>query len=293
MTDSIVEQLQFLAIDSESDIEEILDKALFVASKLKIDDFKAWCKQEIDGYELAQVPEYRKFKGDLRFLEKFAALTPINLPPSVDELITSVKLSQSIGELNSLLKKKSPTFLIPLSTEQRQLIMEIEDNNISEPFIVLARYQLESVKKRVKSIVLNWSLELEEKGILGQGLKFTEKEKGIAMSIKNYNFENFQGIVGNVVNSTVNQNNQMNVYHQDFDSLAKVLADNKVTSADIQELKHALAVDDVPTEPNRFGKHVSEWIGKMVGKAATGSWEISVATAGSLLSGAISGYYGF
>ncbi|MBI1450444.1 MULTISPECIES: hypothetical protein [Acinetobacter] len=293
MTDSIVEKLQLLAIDPESDIEEILDKALFVASKLKIDDFKIWCKQEIDGYELAQVPEYRKFKGDLRFLEKSGALTSINLPSSVDELITSVNFSKSIGQLNSLLENKNPTFLAPLSNGQRQLIIEIEDNDISEPFIVLARYQLESVKKRVKSIILNWSLELEDKGILGQGLKFTEKEKGIAMSVNNYHIQNMQGVVGNVNESTINQNNQMNVYAKDFDSLARLLTENKVAFSDIQELKHALNADGVPTEPNRFGKNVSEWIGKMVVKATTGGWEISVATAGSLLSGAIGAYYGF
>ena len=162
-----------------------------------------------------------------------------------------------------------------------------------EPSVVVMRTQLLAILTQVRNEILKWSIELEEKGILGRGLKFTDKEKQSAMSINNYNIGNFQGIAGNVIDSTVNQNNQMNVYAKDFDSLARVLADNKVAFSDVQELKHAIEVDDQPTEPNRLGTNVSEWIGKMVGKAATGSWEISVATAGTLLAEAISKFYGF
>ena len=112
------------------------------------------------------------------------------------------------------------------------------------------------------------------------------------MSVNHFNIKNMQGIVGNVSGGTINQNNQMNIKEMDFDSLAKYLAENNVSFSDIQNLKNAIEVDPTPTEPNKLGEKVSGWIGSMVGKAASGSWDISVATAGTLLAESIAKFYG-
>jgi hypothetical protein len=133
---------------------------------------------------------------------------------------------------------------------------------------------------------------LEEDGILGKGLKFTDKEKEVAMSVNHYNIQNMQGVAGNISGGTVNQNNQLNIQKMNFDSLAKHLTDNNVAFSDIQALKEAIDNDPVPTEANKLGEKVSAWIGSMVGKAASGSWDISVATAGTLLAESIAKFYG-
>lgn len=49
-------------------------------------------------------------------------------------------------------------------------------------------------------------------------------------------------------------------------------------------------IQEKPTE-NGFGPKVSAWMGKMMQKAANGSWEVGVAAAGTLLSQALSKYY--
>jgi hypothetical protein len=41
-----------------------------------------------------------------------------------------------------------------------------------------------------------------------------------------------------------------------------------------------------------FGPNVAAWMGKMVGKAAEGSWEIATSAAGSVLGKALARYYG-
>ena len=61
-------------------------------------------------------------------------------------------------------------------------------------------------------------------------------------------------------------------------------------SGDLAELETALATDGKPEKG--LGKTVSKWLGKMVGKAAEGTWDIGAETATSLLSDAIKSYLG-
>lgn len=283
-----------LASDPNSDIEELLNKALLVASKLKIKKFKKWCEIELNGYSGDQLPIYRCFKGQLKVWNPYHGFQSFLISYDLDELVTSVKIYESVGQIKNLLNQNSNTFTKPLPNSVKETLMNMQDSYAPlEPSVVIARSQFLAILTVVRNEILKWSVELEEQGILGKGFKFTEKEKEVAMSVNNYHIQNMQGVVGNVNESTINQNNQMNVYAKDFDSLARLLAENKVAFSDIQELKHAIDLDDEPTESNKLGKNVSEWIGKMVGKTASGSWEISVATAGTILAEAIGKFYGF
>lgn len=59
--------------------------------------------------------------------------------------------------------------------------------------------QIYNIMEKVRNIVLDWSITLEDSGILGDGLQFTDKEKEIAnttATINNYT-NNFYGDVKN------------------------------------------------------------------------------------------------
>lgn len=294
MADSIVLQLQILASDPKSDIEELLNKALLVASKLKVKKFKKWCQMELDGYSNDNLPDYREFKGQLKVFNPFHGLQEFIIPDELNDIITNVRLKESVGQIQNLLKQGHSSYIKPLSNSQKRGLMGMQDDFLQlEPRVIIYESQLLAILTKVRSEILKWSIELEEQGILGKGFKFTEKEKEVAMSVNNYHIQNMQGVVGHVNESTINQNNQMNIHAEDFNSLARVLADNNVAFSDIEELKKAIEIDAEPIGPEKLGNNVSEWIGKMVGKAASGSWEISVATAGTILAEAIGKFYGF
>lgn len=95
-------------------------------------------------------------------------------------------------------------------------------------------------------------------------------------------------IVGNATHSPVN----FNITSNDFGELKQLLQENGVEEVDIAELKQAITEDAPPTEKEKFGPRVSGWIGKMARKSAEGSWNVGIATAGNLLSQAISKFYG-
>jgi hypothetical protein len=135
-------------------------------------------------------------------------------------------------------------------------------------------------------------MKLEEEGILGEGLTFSHEEKQKAQGNPSINIGQFQGILGNVADSNVTQNLEMSVQSGDFEALAEFLENKKVSKEDISELKKAIESDPQPESNNKFGEKVSSWIGKMIKKAASGAWQISITTAGNILSTAIKTYYG-
>ena len=287
-------QLQGLASDPNGDIEGLLNKALLVSRKLKIKEFRKWCEHELEGYGEKELPEYRKFHGQLKVFNPFHGLQPFIIPQELDEIVTLIEVFQSVGDINNLLKQEASSFTNILNNEMRHLLMDMQGKRPArlEPRVVFERTQLMGITTKIRTIILNWSLRLEEDGILGEGLKFTEKEKEVAMSVNHFNIQNMQGVAGTISGGTINQNNQLNIKEMDFDSLARHLAENNVAFSDIQNLKDAIDVDPTPTEPNKLGEKVSGWIGSMVGKAASGSWDISVATAGTLLAESIAKFYG-
>lgn len=292
MSDSIVLQLQSLASDPNSNIEELLNKSLLVARKLKIKEFRKWCELELEGYEKNTLPEYRKFRGQLKVFNPYHGFQTFIIPDDLDEVVTSISINLSVGEINNLLKQDGDSFENVISNQAKRQLMSLQGGYDLEPRVIFKRSQLLGITSKLRNIILNWSLQLEEDGILGKGLKFSDKEKEAAMSVNHFNIQNLQGVAGTISGGTINQNNQMNIKEMDFDSLAKYLAANNIAFSDIQTLKEAIQHDSIPTESNKLGENVSVWIATMMGKAANGSWDIGIATAGTLLAQSIASFYG-
>lgn len=156
---SIVLQLQELAVDPESNCEELLHKALLVATKLKIDKLKQWCKLELEGYYGKEVPSYRKIKGELKAINPLRGSIPFFLPPEFEELVTNVPIIQSIGDICTLVNSGKDSFVFVLTPEMKECLMEMQDTYYKmEPKLVLHSIQLKGILKKVKNIILNWSL---------------------------------------------------------------------------------------------------------------------------------------
>jgi len=96
-----------------------------------------------------------------------------------------------------------------------------------------------------------------------------------------------------LVGSASNSSLAFNVVTNDLASLENTLRQHGLPQEDIEELQRALAADGKPPAKDKFGPKVAAWMGKMIGKAADGSWQIGIAVAGELLFQAIAKYYGF
>jgi hypothetical protein len=178
---SIIEQLQTLALDSSISSNELLLKALLVATKLELPEFKTWIESELHGYQGA-VPEYRIVQGQATAKYGDGTIKPIVFGQAdVDAQMRCVRIPFPISEVESLARGNDR--FIPMSfpsEEVNALIQEIGSNIF--PFRNVAQTALDNIVHRVREQILTWTMKLEKDGILGEGVKFSDQEKAIAHS---------------------------------------------------------------------------------------------------------------
>lgn len=295
MTGPIVIELQRLASNSNCPVDELLRKALIVSTKLQIADFTTWIRCELDGYQGKDVPEYRIVPTSLK------AINPVNgfhMPiysdvPGRENEFSRAPVGSPVGELSMLIQSEREFFQIALSNAvQRRLHRNCDMPMPMECYLRVSLNAIFGILDSVRNAILQWALQLEQDGILGEEMRFTSEEKAIAMTSQNIHIANFQGILGNVNESTVNQSLDMSVKNGDFNSLQQKLGEAGISTEDLQDLKSALEADTKPDSPSEFGPKVSAWIGNMITKAASGAWKVTVDTAAKLIPEAIAAYYG-
>lgn len=290
---SIILELQKDALDEKVDVVTLLRKVFLVSTKLGLTELNTWANNELNGYkDNDAIPEYRKTKGELKSFNRFHGWIKVGFPNSeLEEKITVTSTSQSIAEIQRLKASDNTTLTQNFNGDHLRILQEmIGTNNDLSLFIPVTA--MDHIVSSVRNTILDWSLKLEQEGILGQDLEFSGIEKERASMTTNINIENFQGVLGDVSNSEVTQNLDMCIDKNNFNQLADFLRKNEVSETDISSLNSAIDTDgDIDVESG-IGTKVCGWIGDMVSKSASGSWNVSIAAAGNLLATAISKYYG-
>jgi len=194
---SLVAELQRDAIDSSVTVATLLRKALVVANKLRVGEFKDWIKLELNGYSSKEnLPKYRVLNGEIKALNPINGLIPVILDDAkFAEKISRMCLSQPLAELERVANTKDTSSVVMMafsSKVQAELVRVL--NLRYNLYGVIGQSQVASIVEVVRNIVLDWSLELEKDGIVGQGVTFSDEEKEIA-STTNYQINNYIGVM--------------------------------------------------------------------------------------------------
>lgn len=277
---------------------DLLRKCLIVSKKLKLKGFEDWVKGELEGYtDPKSVPSYRTVSCTMHLHNPYHGLIPLAIEDSkLEAYFTRVPIVQSVGSLQSLQGQQVDGYLtLPLHGEDVALINRLGGTNGLPPVRRVSVSHVHAILDAVRNNALQLSLEFEEAGIIGENMSFTSEEKKQVSGLQNVSIENFQGVLGDVTNSTVTQTNTIEIKQNDFESLAAYLKDElNVDFSDISSLKAAIDEDSQSKEiaTGTFGHKVSDWMGKMIAKAASGTWGVSVGAAGGFLANALTKFYG-
>ena len=294
---SLVLELQEMATDRRNDVSDLLRRALVVATKLRLEDFKQWITWELHGYDhtCKEVPEYRLLRATMHVLNPYHGLQPFFMPPELEDSLCDIQFRGPISNVVGTLERQRsegmtpPQF--PLTSRQRTFLMQNMELPL-EPMRIVSESQFDTLIDAVRSTVLEWSLKLEDEGIVGEGMGFSPEEKERAAVSTQIHIGNFQGVLGDVSQSQVTQNLDMSVKAGDFSDVRNCLASSGVQEEDIAELEAAIRVDPRAETKDKFGPKVSGWMGKMTAKAASGVWDIGTAAAANLLGTVLAKYYG-
>jgi hypothetical protein len=192
---SVILELQRDALDKKINVSDLLRKALVVSRKLKLTEFQAWIEKELNGYK-DEVPEYRMAKGQIRGWHPYNGWIPLIFEdPKQAEMFSKRATGQSIAEIENLVEGNKSDFHMPYPQSiQRQLSKGFGYE--TEVSLFVSQTAHIRILDSVRNIILNWSLKLEEEGILGENLSFSDSEKEVAVkSPQNVNY--FYGPVQN------------------------------------------------------------------------------------------------
>ena len=209
--DSIVIELQRDALNRQIIISDLLRKAYVVARKLGVSDFEKWAESELNGYaDMQDIPSYRWITGAVKAWDPYHGWQPVFFPNSeLEARFTRRPCDQSIAEIESLLAmQKTGFFDMPFTPETEQALREAikfhTQITLHVPYTALIK-----MADAVRTTILNWSMKLEEDGIIGEGLNFTTEELKMAEKTS-YNINNFFGPVqGSQIQQQTSQSNQI------------------------------------------------------------------------------------
>jgi len=290
---SIVKQLQEEACNTNTKLLDLLRKALLIANKLKLIEFEQWVKQELSGYtDKKLIREYRIANCEIKANVPGQGWQTLYFPNRKDELMVKrVPIMQSISELQEL-RGTSKELIMPLRGVELQILQNTFKTN-SEITRFIPNTAIDKICEAVKTTILEWALQLESEGILGEGISFTVQERNIASNNLSIQIEHFHGILGNIDNSIVTQELKLDIKKNSFSDLENALKNYGFDNVDIQDLIEAIKSDPQPTQTNMFGEKINSWIGKILTKITTGILNLPVEIVSSVAVNAILKFYGF
>jgi hypothetical protein len=205
---SLIEQLQAEAHDGSVPIGDLLRKAKTAAVKLRRSDFVKWIDLETSGYNAGEeVPQYRRFQAELKFLNPVRGWCPI-IGGAHERTCR-----QSVAEIASMLESADGgPFLVGVPREMierysRELGFDADVKS------VVQRASLARVIESVRDAVLDWTLKLEQAGVHGEGLSFSssDTEKAQTVNINIGNIGNAVGLGAFGDRTTITATQQLNV----------------------------------------------------------------------------------
>ncbi|HSU57815.1 MAG TPA: hypothetical protein VLI55_00765 [Bryobacteraceae bacterium] len=157
---------------------EILRKAQVAARTLALAEAQTWIETELNGYKSGDsAPPDRLLTGRIVAWNPYHRWIPVIFQDSREAAyLSKCFVGQPVGELEGLVKHGKTTLQFPFSSETELRSMKGLDAPL-QPTRHLSRSSVSGILDAVGNMVLEWCLQLERNGILGEGLVFSGKEK--------------------------------------------------------------------------------------------------------------------
>lgn len=199
----IVLELQEEALSSDIDILSLLRKAYLIARKLSLSDFSEWLNFEMNGYPTTcDVPDYRIAYGEIKAWNPYHGWIPVIFDKTTD--FHKNEIRDPIASLKSVYDNSEGQHCLYTYSPEANALLSKYSPLTTKFSLFVPNNLIFNVFEQVKNKILDWAIILEENGIEGNDLKFTEEEKNRAINtpvIVNY-INNFYS---NVIDSQIQQ----------------------------------------------------------------------------------------
>lgn len=180
----MIVKLQQMAQDDKIPVATLLRNALVVATKLGLEDFKNWVNFELEGYA-DDVPDYRRTNSRLMSWNMYTGWQPVQFEDAeVGEVFSKRGTTQPVSELEGLVRdrERKTALQMPLPYSVQKMLSE--GTGFETQYTVFTdRASILRILDTVRTIILKWSLKLEETQVVGENMSFTPEEKRAAESV--------------------------------------------------------------------------------------------------------------
>lgn len=278
-----------------------LIKTRILASQIDQDKLNEWVGWELTGYPAdVELPPYRRVKLTPRanlfngvYSLNNQTLPTLNLSDKQRERILFSNLRQSVVAIERWTGERASATYPPEFAAFFRGALDPAWEIVSlwgEPGVGAYDQVLVEIRTRLLGYILDLQKTLPQGDDTGEPEPNSMKDKRDSM---------FQGAVfGPNTTIQIGNANIANVTNTvvqgDLSSLMEHLRSKGLPEEDLRALEVAVKADgDEPKKSKKLGSAVASWMGAAVSKAASGAWDITVSAAGTLVAGALSGYYGF
>lgn len=267
---ALVPELVNMASDPSVTTAALLRRSLVVARRLGVPDLVDWINSELNGYaDDVSVPSYRVLYGQLMAYNDVRGHDiPAHTPDdATNEFLCRHSEHQSVPVLEEVLAgdRQLGKFFPPEVERNLMAAMAVP----MRPKLVFTKPQVQGVLESVRNRILDWALDLEGSGIVGEGMSFTLQEKQ-AVQAHNYHFGDVSGSQIQIGSNGSTQT-QANTTGADLEALGGL----------IEALGNAL---DRGTLQGEVADELRAELATLKAQAASPKpkWEIIKATAGSI-----------
>lgn len=180
---SLVLELQRDALNPGVRVSDLLRRALVVARKLNLPEFEEWVSHELEGYPLGTLPPaYRVFEGEPRVWNPFQGWQPLVFADAAQKRAVCLQPTrQPVAEVEALVTQANGGGSVSshFAPETARTLMEASGAP-SPPVLQIDVATLVGLLDRVRNALLKWSLKLQEDGILGDDVGFSDEERARA-----------------------------------------------------------------------------------------------------------------
>lgn len=178
--------MQKKALDSGESLDMVVCYAFAVAAKLGDDRTQAWAKSELNGYQ-TDIPEYRFIQSRLGAWshsdQKWISVHVDN-PDDMHTLCTAC-ISMPLSEVVSLAGSEYDVIQLELDHYlYHELLSETQAPRQGlRPCQLVPKASFMGILGVVRARVLEWSLDLEKRGVMGVNFEFSREEKDAAAPV--------------------------------------------------------------------------------------------------------------
>jgi hypothetical protein len=255
-------------------------------------------KEETPDYRiLRHIPSYGNFMN-IAWKASSQPIPMSSIPEDLREGLDTLYLVEPISFYSSLVNKKSdePTINFGWNADLIAYLGDkiIDGFHLTNAWRAISTSSLvafiDTVKNRILDFVLEIEAEAPNAGETSSGDVPIPEERVQQLFFNTVILGGSAQIAGG--NQKIEHKIDVKVVQNDFDSLRRFLTSLQVGEDDILELGKAIQEDEKSEKETGFGEKVQVWLGKMITKAASGSWKIATAVAANLLTKALMQYYG-